>query len=298
MDVFMKTAAFYLRALYLLARKRVITPDVIRRDYDRLSGGYDGYFSRHMAKHSLAMVARLAIAPGNRMLDLACGTGTITLELAQRAQAGEVVAIDNSIGMLERAREKARSLQLNNITFIQGDLIDEIRKLPAAHFDIVTCGWAIAYVKPNVLLGEIRRVLKPGGIVGIIENRRDTLLEVRNTSIKVAGQFPSKMQYLMDLHLRLPRSKKHLCAMFRKVKLTPMDAWEGCEWFSFADGQEALHWVLHTGASAGFESMMAPEKQAECHRLFAAFIERDYAKDGRIAVAHRFVAGSARKDAK
>lgn len=291
-----KTARFYLRAAELLARGRKVTPAVISSDYNRLSNGYDEYFSSYMKKHSLEMVRQLGIREPDILLDLACGTGAITLEAASLALKGKVVAVDNSAGMLERAREKADSLGLKNIKFVQGDILEEIKKFPDGSFDYVTCGWAIGYVDHAELFNEIRRVLKTGGSFGVIENRQNTLREIRITSINVAKELPSKMNRIMDLPLRLPRGAGHLGRLFRSAGMADLRSWEGKEEFVFDSGEKALEWVLHTGASAGFDTIMAPETKAECDRLFIKFIERDFLKDSKLPVAHRYVAGIARKN--
>jgi demethylmenaquinone methyltransferase/2-methoxy-6-polyprenyl-1,4-benzoquinol methylase len=107
---------------------------------------------------------RETVSPGDRVLDAACGTGDLAIEAA-RAGAG-VVGLDFSEAMLERARRKAPQLE-----WVQGDLL----ALPygEGEFDAATVGFGIRNVADlEAGLRELRRVVRPGGRVGILEITR------------------------------------------------------------------------------------------------------------------------------
>ena len=97
------------------------------------------------------------------MLDLACGTGDPALLLARLVgPQGQVTASDLSPGMLETAAANAREVGLTNLTFRQADA--ESLPFADASFDVVTSRiGAMYFVDIGRALGEIRRVLKPGG---------------------------------------------------------------------------------------------------------------------------------------
>ncbi|MBN1673531.1 MAG: methyltransferase domain-containing protein [Kiritimatiellae bacterium] len=289
---------FYGRVLHLLWRGRTVSAATIREDYDRLSETYDAYFTKHVAPHSRRMVSRLRLPQGARVLDLACGTGTLTLALAGAVgRNGSVTGIDASAGMIKAARLKRAAAGYDHVEFLQSDIGRVMDHFRDGYFDAVTCGWAIGYGRPCRLLAQIRRKLKPGGLIGIIENIRDTLAPIRKTAVKVAQTLPQYLDRVMDLHFRLPRGRAELGAWFERAGLRPLHIWEGREPFTFANGAEVLNWVLHTGASAGFNTMMAPGAKARCDELFVRYMDRDYKTNGHIELAHRYVAGVARKDA-
>jgi SAM-dependent methyltransferase len=244
------------------------------------------------------MVERLDVPRGARALDLACGTGAVTLELARRAgRRGRVTAVDASPGMLASARSKVEGLGGKGATveFMHGDMQQALDSMPDACFDAITCGWAIGYAEPRRLLRTAAQKLKPGGRLGIIENRRSTLAPVRRAAFNVAASLPHSVERVMDLHSRLPVGMKHLRKLFLRAGLEVKHAWDGEEVFEFRSGREVLEWVLSTGASAGFDRVMSPEMKQVCDERFVRFIERDYLANGRIRVAHRFVAGIARR---
>lgn len=105
------------------------------------------------------------VKPGQKVLDLCCGTGDWTIQLAENQEA-EITGLDFSENMLKVAAGK--TAQCNNITLTQGDATD----LPYDDntFDIVTIGFGLRNL-PDYLSGikEFYRVLKPGGQLVILE---------------------------------------------------------------------------------------------------------------------------------
>jgi demethylmenaquinone methyltransferase / 2-methoxy-6-polyprenyl-1,4-benzoquinol methylase len=107
------------------------------------------------------LTARSVVRPGDRVLDGCCGTGD--LALADERAGGRVVGLDFSERMLERARRKSVSIE-----WVRGDLLE----LPFedASFDAATVGFGVRNVADlERSLRELRRVLRPGGRLGILE---------------------------------------------------------------------------------------------------------------------------------
>jgi demethylmenaquinone methyltransferase / 2-methoxy-6-polyprenyl-1,4-benzoquinol methylase len=105
--------------------------------------------------------AATVVHPGDRVLDVACGTGD--LALAAAAAGGRVTGIDFSTRMLERARRKSSAVE-----WLEADAL----ALPFddASFDVVTSGFGVrnlADLEAGLL--ELRRVLRPGGRIGVLE---------------------------------------------------------------------------------------------------------------------------------
>jgi demethylmenaquinone methyltransferase / 2-methoxy-6-polyprenyl-1,4-benzoquinol methylase len=101
------------------------------------------------------------VRAGDRVLDACCGTGD--LAVAARARGAEVVGLDFAERMLERARRKDATIE-----WVHGDLL----ALPFddASFDAVTVGFGVRNVEDLMAgLRELRRVLRPGGRLGILE---------------------------------------------------------------------------------------------------------------------------------
>jgi len=108
------------------------------------------------------MAAEAAVRPGDRVLDAACGTGDLALA-DLRAGASRVTGLDFSSRMLARARRKSDAIE-----WLQGDML----ALPFADgtFDAATVGFGVRNVADLELgLRELRRVLRPGGRLAILE---------------------------------------------------------------------------------------------------------------------------------
>ncbi len=105
----------------------------------------------------MRLVSMSGVRPGEFALDLACGTGDITFLL--HAAGARVVALDLTPAMIALARAKP---QARGAAFLVGDMM--ALPFPAASFDLVTTGYGIRNVPVlETALGEIHRVLKPGG---------------------------------------------------------------------------------------------------------------------------------------
>jgi demethylmenaquinone methyltransferase / 2-methoxy-6-polyprenyl-1,4-benzoquinol methylase len=111
------------------------------------------------------------VDPGDRVLDVATGTGDLALELAGRVRpGGEVIGSDFSEGMLARARDKARTAESEGarLHFEWGDALE----LPYAEdsFDAATVGFGARNFSDLAKgLGEMARVVRPGGRVVVLE---------------------------------------------------------------------------------------------------------------------------------
>jgi demethylmenaquinone methyltransferase/2-methoxy-6-polyprenyl-1,4-benzoquinol methylase len=142
-----------------------LAPDAVRSMFDRIAPVYDA-MNRVMTAGLDVRWRRLAAAavvrPGDRVLDAACGTGDLALADAE-AGAREVVGVDFSPRMLERARRKSPAIE-----WVQGDLLD--LPFPDSSFDAATVGFGVRNVADlERSLCELRRVLRPGGRLAVLE---------------------------------------------------------------------------------------------------------------------------------
>ena len=119
-----------------------------------------------MSKHAtLALVEAADLHPGLHVLDLAGGTGQPALTIAERiAPSGTVICTDLVQGMNDAAKENAKKRGLTNMSFQLADMED--LQFEDDQFDRVTSRFGIMFPPDTAkALGEIRRVLKPGGKV-------------------------------------------------------------------------------------------------------------------------------------
>ena len=141
-----------------------LAPDAVRAMFDRIAPVYDA-MNRTMTagldgRWRRATVAAVVL-PGDAVLDACCGTGDLAIACARAG--GHVTGLDFSEPMLERARRKAPELE-----WVRADLLD----LPFGDesFDAATVGFGVRNVEDlDRALRELRRVLRPGGRLGILE---------------------------------------------------------------------------------------------------------------------------------
>ncbi len=103
------------------------------------------------------------------VLDVGCGPGTITVDLAGHVPHGHVVGVDRSAEVVEQARAHASAAEVVNVTFEPADLY----RLPYGdgEFDVVHAHQVLQHVSdPVAALREMRRVCRPGGIVAVRES--------------------------------------------------------------------------------------------------------------------------------
>ncbi|MXX31652.1 MAG: methyltransferase domain-containing protein [Chloroflexi bacterium] len=106
------------------------------------------------------------LGPGMSLLDAGCGPGTVTTGLARTVSPGNVVGLDAAPGVLEHARGHAQEERVDNVTFIAGDVY--ALDFPEGAFDVVYANQLLQHLaNPVRAISEMRRVLKPGGLLAV-----------------------------------------------------------------------------------------------------------------------------------
>jgi demethylmenaquinone methyltransferase/2-methoxy-6-polyprenyl-1,4-benzoquinol methylase len=187
---------------------------------------------RRWRRATVAAVVR----PGDRVLDACCGTGDLAVA-AVKAGASEVAGLDFSPRMLERARAK-----LQVVTWVEGDVT--AMPFEDGHFDSATVGFGVRNV-PDLAaaLAELRRVLRSGGRLGILE-------------ITTPAGFPAPFYRLWfdrvvpllgkllkggSAYTYLPASVRRFPGPEELARLMRDAGYEGVTYRTFAGGIVALH---------------------------------------------------------
>jgi len=220
-------------------------------------------------------------APGQIILDAACGTGLPSLALAERVHpGGKIVAIDASTSMVAAAMRIARSAGVNNLEHRAMDLSK--MEFADESFDAVTCKEGLMFcADPVQAATELRRVLKPNGRFAMS-----------------AWDEPEKNAFFMTIHQALlrfsprPPPRAGAPGPFRLAPLSEFESVLRKAGFTEIQAQTVevlfevqsteLHWMIVSDMSAPIEQARAclPPSEVEALRLAMAAALEPY-RDGR-----------------
>jgi SAM-dependent methyltransferase len=106
--------------------------------------------------------------PGSRVLEAGCGTGAQTVTLARQSPGAAIVAVDLSAVSLDTARERARSVRLDNVAFARADVY-ALPFAPATFDHVFVCFVLEHLAQPREALRDLGSLLRPGGTITVIE---------------------------------------------------------------------------------------------------------------------------------
>ena len=212
--------------------------DGVRRMFDRIAPVYDA-MNRVMTAGLDQRWRRITIdetvRSGDHVLDACCGTGD--LAIAARARGADVVGIDFSEPMLERARRKEPQIE-----WLRGDVL----ALPFedASFDAVTVGFGVRNVEDlEAGLRELRRVLRAGGRLGILEitTPRGRLAPFYRVWFDRIVPFLGRILPGGEAYTYLPASVRRFPAPEELAALFAANGFASVRYRLFAGGIVALH---------------------------------------------------------
>lgn len=183
-----------------------------------------------------------AVQPHMRILDIGCGPGTITADLAELVPEGHVTGVDHAPGILDRARATAAERGLENVEFAVADV--HALDYPDDSFCVVHAHQVLQHVgDPVRALSEMRRVCAPGGIVA-----------ARDADYSAMTWYPNSpaMDDWLELYLRVARANGGEPDAGRRLKSWALEA-------GFSD----------VTASAGTWCYSSPEERAWWSGLWA-----------------------------
>ncbi|HEX5568786.1 MAG TPA: class I SAM-dependent methyltransferase [Streptomyces sp.] len=131
-------------------------------------GHHDSVLRSHRWRTAANSAAHLLpeLAPGLSVLDVGCGPGTITADLAALVAPGRVTAVDRAEEVLAEARAVTAARGLTNVRFARADV--HALGFPDGSFDVVHAHQVLQHVgDPVAALREMRRVCRPGGVVAV-----------------------------------------------------------------------------------------------------------------------------------
>jgi len=221
--------------------------------FARVAPSYDSVGPRHFAYFARRLVDSADVGPGDRVLDVATGTGAVLLAALERCgKQGHVIGIDVSEAMLGRAADQLGHRSVRNA---EVRLMDAQQLLFADEsFDSVLCSFAfLSFANQTRALAEFRRVLKPGGRLGILD------------SFGWFFEHDFRWTWLADLfrsadvlHEATPRpgeGRRRLDEAIRRAGFIAVEISEESFELRFRDEEEFWHWAWSHGSRKLFEAI-------------------------------------------
>jgi|SRR5688572_19754397 len=173
---------------------------------------------------------------GRRALDLACGTGDIAFELIDRG--AHVAGLDITHRMLQIAKQK------RDAAFVVGDMM--ALPFPDAHFDVVTTGYGLRNVPElSRAIGEIGRVLKPGGLLLSLDFNRPANPLVRGVYLAYLTLVGSTLGAILhrdpDTYRYIPESIRRYPGAPAVAQLMRNGGFSQADWIPVLGGLMAIH---------------------------------------------------------
>jgi len=243
---------------------------------DRVRGGYDGAFSKHVTRYdelgaSLQTKAATAQLEGldlkrKQVLDVGCGTGIISL-LAVQAGAAQVVCGDISSYMLGVAQGKAirQGYGADRIAFRQLDA--EHLPFADATFDVTVAGMVLGLLpEPEKALREMIRVLRPGGLLSIGAHGPEHYWEACEASFRAIN-----LRYVFGYRLEFwPRTEQEVGRLLAELDLGDIRA-RRLTWRNpFPGGGDAYDFFSAMSSSWWYAKVPPGKRDAESRKM------RDY----------------------
>jgi ubiquinone/menaquinone biosynthesis C-methylase UbiE len=263
--------------------------------YDRAAADYDDLFGGRMIHINERLDRGLDLKPGQRIADIACGTGMGTVEMARAVVPGEVVGVDYSEGMLAEARQRAHDAGLS-VTFQHAKAEEFIAQAPSASFDVVSMRFVLAYLDWRTVVPRMGRLVAPGGRIGLLTSLAGSIPQFGELYNKFRkspepawklfqhtranlGQTWRIYRQLKETFgepsfITVPESEGALVASLESGGLKRRESWTDSVRIWFDSGRDAVEW-MHQSAYVTHSSLQTLDQETMkfLDRLFATGLE-------------------------
>ncbi len=257
--------------------------------WDAIAEGYDRYVAPQEVDLATEALSLAGLATGERFLDVAAGTGGLSLPAARLG--ARVLATDWSPAMIDRFQARVRDERLD----AEGRVMDcHALDLPDDSFDVTGSQFGVMLVpdQPRALR-EMVRVTKPGGRVVLIAYRSPAEFETLQIFISalkaVAPEFPGLPDDPPPLEFQVA-DPEVLCRRMTDAGLQDVRVERTAELPRFSSGQEMWDWMLCSNPITGIvlaELNLTEDQQATLRQVLDGMLRERSEQDGRTTLTNR-----------
>jgi ubiquinone/menaquinone biosynthesis C-methylase UbiE len=249
---------------------------------------FDDTYSQYFKESIENILTKLSIREGQHILDLASNTSELIYQIAQKVgETGKVVAVNRYTSMLQYTQNKAISGDLANILLVQSDVFPFLDEIANNSIDGIVCAWGFCHLKHDRFLQEVNRVLKPGGLIGLIDDRADSLKDISDIFMKVLIDYPDAL--IKNPIFNSPKDKDYLVKILQKHHFQVQDAWNEQLIIPCNNGNEVAEYVVKVLDSEfmnAFDSKLFPIVM----QAFTGYADRYFTKGWNDPILHKFCA--------
>lgn len=272
------------------AAKDMAGNEEIALGYDGASSTYEDYWLSLVSGTIDELFETLVVKPGAQAIDCGCGTGYSTAKLAGMVgEEGKVTGIDLSSGMIEKAKNRISRLGLSNVEFRIGDVLEELKNIPSESCDVAVLTWLIGYVGCWEVFPLLHRILKSGGIIGLVAHLDRSPLVPIEMFEELTREDPQALTKAVKL--KFPVDAAEIEKEFDSVGFRT--EWIKQSKFDFVcqTGQEVYDHVMKSGAGTTFYYSLKPSARERMTREFIRRIDERYDGFPEIKIVHDYVTG-------
>jgi trans-aconitate methyltransferase len=237
--------------------------------------------SRYQREAGLRLIGEIEWSGQERVLDMGCGDGVLTAEIARHVPQGSVLGIDASANMIERCLASAAPAGMSNLEFLRMD-IGEIAF--DSEFDFVFSNATLHWVHDHRrMLANVRRALRPGGRLrfGFAgEGNSPVFASVVRRAMADAEFAPSFAEFAWPWYFPAMGEYRQLLA--ESPLVSAQVSYERIEWI-FADAAEMTGWMDQPCLVPFLHCIEEPHRQAFRDRVVREVLDRSSVGDGRHA---------------
>jgi len=274
------------------SEKETTGKEEIVKGYDEVSSSYEDYWLSVASRPIDEMFEKLEIRPGAGAIECGCGTGYSTARLAKGiGDEGKVTAIDLSPRMIEQAKRRTRESGLSNIEFRVADVLEELKRMPPASFDAAVLTWIIGYVGCDEIFPLLKKVLKPGGLLGYVAHLDHSPLAPIEVFEEIVQEEPESL--MKAVRTKFPKDMDETEEQLKAAGFKTH--WIRKSTFDFVchKGREVYDHVMKSGAGTTFYYALKPSARERLAKKFIRRIDRRYEGAPKIKILHEYISGIA-----